>query len=482
MGGVHCPTCNRAIPQSDFRFCPWCGQPLAGMEDLTRLSDPAETVAAVAAPISMSGSRSAYIRSSPSSSAAALADDAPWPAGTLLADRYRIVRLLGRGGMGVVYHADDLRLGHPVALKFLPAALASDPRRLEQFHNEVSLARQVSHPNVCRVYDIGDVEGRLFLSMEYIEGEDLASMLQRRGRLSEEEAIELTRQICAGLNAVHAKGILHRDLKPANIFINGSGHAQLMDFGIATGGAVDDAERLSEGTPAYMAPEQLARTDVTVKSDLYALGLIMYEMFSGRRLFSAKTLENLVRSQRTAASDVSDALSTAVRPRLQEAILRCLDPDAARRPASAAAVSTMLQTVLFDRTWTIRRLVQVATQAAALPLLFLGGTLMGRSSTTAMLAGLGILLLLVVLIATEIRFPIAATVIYKDHRIRFYNNPVLGERLYIDGALVDKGGMGFNMTLRGTIESGAGAGERITAHVQCRFERVSCQLVAESFG
>ncbi len=142
----------------------------------------------------------------------------------------------------------------------------------------------------------------------------------------------------------------------------------------------------------------------------------------------------------------------------------------------------MLQPVLFDRTWTIRRLVQVATQAAALPLLFLGVTLMRRSSATAMLAGLGILFLLMVLIATEIRFPIAATVIYKDHRIRFYNNPVLGERLYIDGALVDKGGMGFNMTLRGTIESGAGAGERITAHVQCRFERVSCQLVAESFG
>jgi hypothetical protein len=142
----------------------------------------------------------------------------------------------------------------------------------------------------------------------------------------------------------------------------------------------------------------------------------------------------------------------------------------------------MLQTVLLDRTWTSRRVLQVATQAAAVPLLVLGLTLMGRSGTTATLAGLGILALLMALIAAEIRFPLAATVIHKDHPIRFSNNPVFGERLYIDGALVDKGGIGFNMTLRGTIESGAGAGERITAHVQCRFDRVTCVLVAESFG
>jgi predicted Ser/Thr protein kinase len=480
---MRCGACSRGIPQEDFRFCPWCGQPLGEIGDLTRLADAGETVAAVAASMGTSGSRSRFIRSAPSAAAVVRADeDAPVPAGALLANRYQIVRLLGRGGMGVVYLADDLRLGHPVALKFLPAALATDARRLEQFHNEVSLARQISHPNVCRVYDIGDIDGQLFLTMEYIEGEDLASTLQRRGRLSEEEAIELTRQLCAGLNAVHAKGILHRDLKPANILIDKAGQARLMDFGIATGGAAGDAERLSEGTPAYMSPEQLAGTDVTIRSDLYALGLVMYEMFSGRRLFSAKTLEDLVRSQQTAASDVPNALSAAVRPRLQQAILHCLESDPSRRPASAPAVAAMLQTVLLDRTWTIRRIVQVATQGTVVPLLIIGGTLLGRSGTTSRLIGIGLLAVVFVLIMVEIRFPIGATVTYKGHRIRFYNNPVSGERLYIDGVLADKGGFGFNMTLRGTIESGAGAGERITAHVLCRFHRVSCLMVAEAFS
>jgi serine/threonine protein kinase len=141
----------------------------------------------------------------------------------LLAGRYRILRQLGRDGMGIVYHADDLRLGHAVALKFLPSALAADEHRLNAFHREVSVARQITHPNVCRVYDIGDADGHLFLSMEYIDGEDLATAIARRGAMPESEGIELVRQFCAGLAAVHVQGVLHRDLKPANIMLGPHG-------------------------------------------------------------------------------------------------------------------------------------------------------------------------------------------------------------------------------------------------------------------
>src|SRR6185436_1308686 len=134
--------------------------------------------------------------------------------GSVLEDRYRIIGLLGRGGMGEVYRADDLRLGQPVALKFLPQTLRDDPVRLAQFHNEVRTARQVSHPNICRVYDVGEFDGQLFITMEYVDGEDLSILLKRIGRFPEDRAVELARQLAAGLAAAHERGVVHRDLKP----------------------------------------------------------------------------------------------------------------------------------------------------------------------------------------------------------------------------------------------------------------------------
>src|SRR5215203_6024855 len=153
--------------------------------------------------------------------------------GTLLGGRYRIIGLIGVGGMGEVYRATDLTLGQSVALKFLPVEAASNQRLLERFHGEVRVARQVSHPNVCRVYDIGQIEGMPFLSMEYIDGEDLASLLHRIGRLPGDKAIETARKICAGLSAAHDKGVIHRDLKPQNIMMNKRGEVIIMDFGLA---------------------------------------------------------------------------------------------------------------------------------------------------------------------------------------------------------------------------------------------------------
>ena len=165
--------------------------------------------------------------------------------GTILAERYRIVSLLGIGGMGEVYRADDLTLDQPVALKFLPPSFENNPSWLERFHNEVRLSRQVTHPNVCRVFDIGEVEGEEFISMEFVDGEDLSSLLRRIGRLPKDKAIQIARQLCAGLAAAHDKGVLHRDLKPANIMLDGRGQVRITDFGIS--GRVDGAERRRRG-------------------------------------------------------------------------------------------------------------------------------------------------------------------------------------------------------------------------------------------
>src|ERR1700722_14832223 len=183
--------------------------------------------------------------------------------GTLLGDRYRIISLLGVGGMGEVYRATDLRLSQQVALKFLPAEVARDPKFLARFNNEVRIARQVSHPNVCRVYDIGEVEGLAYISMEYVDGEGLHSLLRRIGRLPPDKALEIARKLCDGLAAAHDKGVLHRDLKPSNIMIDGRGHVLITDFGLAgVIGSIEGAE-VRNGTPAYMAPEQLSGKEVS---------------------------------------------------------------------------------------------------------------------------------------------------------------------------------------------------------------------------
>ena len=259
--------------------------------------------------------------------------------GLVLDGRYRVLGLLGRGGMGEVYRADDLRLGQQVALKFLPASLSADPARLAQFHNEVRTARQVSHPNVCRVYDIGEIDGQLFITMEYVDGEDLSVLLRRIGRLPEDKGIDIARQICAGLAAAHERGVLHRDLKPANIMLDGSGRARIMDFSLASVGDVAD---IRAGTPAYMAPEQLAGQEVTVRSDIFALGLVLYEIFTGRRAFEAKNLSELLDQHRAGTLTAPTALVKGLDPAIEAAILRCLDPIAVRRPSSAIAVSAAL--------------------------------------------------------------------------------------------------------------------------------------------
>src|SRR6185503_3273014 len=160
-------------------------------------------------------------------------DDARFIPGEVLLDRYRIIGLLGRGGMGEVYRADDLKLKQPVALKFLPESVSANGAALARFYKEVSVARQISHRHVCRVYDVAEYRGEHFISMEFVRGEELSSLLKRIGRLPQDKAVDIARQLCAGLAAVHDRGVLHRDLKPANIMLDEHGEVRITDFGIA---------------------------------------------------------------------------------------------------------------------------------------------------------------------------------------------------------------------------------------------------------
>ena len=271
-----------------------------------------------------------------------IADEGRLLPGTLLGGRYRIIGLLGVGGMGEVYRATDLTLGQSVALKFLPPEAASDQRLLERFHAEVRVARQVSHPNVCRVYDIGQADGMPFISMEYVDGEDLASLLRRIGRLPADKGIETARKICAGLAAAHDRGVIHRDLKPQNIMMNKRGEVVIMDFGLSAITDLLPGAEARNGTPAYMAPEQLRGTGVTVRSDIYSLGLVIYELFTGRRPYEASTVPQLLAQQESGrlasmASTVAD-----IDPGVELIVRQCLDPEPARRPPSALTVAAAL--------------------------------------------------------------------------------------------------------------------------------------------
>src|SRR5262245_51981943 len=245
--------------------------------------------------------------------------------GAIVAGRYRLVALLGRGGMGEVYRADDLTLDHPVALKFL-AEGSIDPAQLAQFHNELRIARQVSHKNVCRLYDLGEADGRRFLTMEYVDGEDLASLLRRIGRIPHDKAIEIARQICAGLAAAHERGVLHRDLKPANVMLDGDGQVRITDFGLAS--AVGDASAVRAGTPQYMAPEQLLAHEgqaASIKTDIYTLGLVLFEIFTGKRAYDAKTLHDLRQLHESGTLTTPSSVVRDLDPAVEQAIMRCLD-------------------------------------------------------------------------------------------------------------------------------------------------------------
>jgi tetratricopeptide (TPR) repeat protein len=254
-------------------------------------------------------------------------------AGQVFAGRYRMIARLGRGGMGEVWHVEDLMLGLPVALKFIRSARDG---AVSAILNEVRLARTITHPAVCRVFDVAEADGEVFFSMELVRGEDLASLIKRVGRLPSEKVVDIARQLCAGLSAAHAEGVLHRDLKPANVLIDENGQVRITDFGIAVT-RVDAGLHTPVGTPGYMAPEQLlSGAPLTERTDVYALGVLLYELVTGQHPFS----RGGTRGQPTRPS----TLVPYIDPQLEPVILQALSPDPRDRPSSADAFAAALST------------------------------------------------------------------------------------------------------------------------------------------
>src|SRR5215831_3506472 len=214
------------------------------------------------------------------------------PPGTVLAGRYQIVDMLGVGGMGAVYKAFDRKLTRIVALKTILPEMAATPTTLKRFKQEVLLAQSIVHKNVVRIFDIGEDNATKFITMDFIEGADLKSLIKDRGKLPATEAADIIRQVCQGLEAAHAAGVVHRDLKPQNIMIEKDGHIVVMDFGIARSGETRGATQTGAflGTPEYMSPEQAQTENLDARSDIFSLGLIFYELLTGKLPFQGKTM------------------------------------------------------------------------------------------------------------------------------------------------------------------------------------------------
>ena len=262
------------------------------------------------------------------------------PGDMIAAQRYKILEPLGGGGAGEVYRAHDQIMDQDVALKFLALGQTGNARTRSRFVSEVATAREVAHPNVVRVYDIGQLaDGEVFISMEFIDGEDLASLLHRSCGISREKTVQIARELCAGLGAAHEHGVLHRDLKPSNIVIDRDGHVHITDFGIAAFVPTAADELPLAGTPAFMAPGLFQHKQPSIQSDLYALGIVLYEIATGKEPFGGVPADGL---QAAAKLIPPSVLCPEMEPALERAILQCLEKDPSRQPESAKAVAALL--------------------------------------------------------------------------------------------------------------------------------------------
>jgi len=261
-----------------------------------------------------------------------------------LSQRYDILGEAGHGNMGNVYKVRDRETGETVALKLIKPEIASDQGMMERFKNELLFARKITHKNVCRVYDFNRIGGIAYTSMEYVEGESLRSVLNRFGGLPLRKGIDLALQICSGLKEAHAQGIVHRDLKPENVMIDAQGKLKIMDFGIAR--SMEAGSRLTGsmvGTPAYMAPEQVAGKPVDYRTDIYSLGLMLYEMFTGSQTFHADTPVAVALKQMREEPIAPHDIDPTIPVFIERAILKCLEKDPARRYQSVAELESALR-------------------------------------------------------------------------------------------------------------------------------------------
>src|SRR5437868_6274168 len=260
--------------------------------------------------------------------------------GAVLAQRYEILEILGEGGMGAVYKAMDRELSRPVALKVIRPDLAGNQAILDRFKQELLLAREVTHKNVIRIYDLGEAEGMKFITMEYVEGKDLRTLINEKNKLAPEEAVEIMQQVCRALEAAHSVGIIHRDLKPQNVMRDKSGRILVMDFGLARTLEGDGMTQTGAlvGTMDYMSPEQALGKDLDQRSDLFALGLIFYELLTGKMPYKADSVvASLLKRTQERAAPVSSH-DASIPPALSSIVSKCLETDVNLRYQSSAEI------------------------------------------------------------------------------------------------------------------------------------------------
>jgi serine/threonine protein kinase len=253
--------------------------------------------------------------------------------GSVLGERYEILKRLGEGGMGAVYKARDRELERLVALKVIRPELAGNPDILRRFKQELILARQVTHKNVIRIFDLGMAGGLKFITMDYVEGRDLKSVLVERGKLPTEEAVPIIQQVCRGLEAAHAESVVHRDLKPQNIMVDADGRVWVMDFGLARSLETAGLTRTGAlmGTPDYMSPEQARGEKVDARSDLFSLGIIFYELITGRLPFQADTMMATLLKRVQEKAIPPTMFEPAIPPHINRVVMKCLEADVSKR-------------------------------------------------------------------------------------------------------------------------------------------------------
>ncbi|MDH4271108.1 MAG: protein kinase, partial [Candidatus Aminicenantes bacterium] len=326
---VKCPKCQADNPETK-PFCGDCGTPLPSARIRGHVPDSPE-----------SGTCPQEATETFQTPVKELAT------GTPLAGRYQVIEELGKGGMGRVYKVFDTKIKEKVALKLIRPEVSSDKDTIERFSNEIRLARKIGHRNVCRMFDLGEAEGAHFITMEYVHGEDLKSMIRMSGSLSVGMLLSVGKQVCDGLAEAHGLGVVHRDLKPQNIMIDKNGNAKIMDFGIARSvrekGITGPSVMI--GTPEYMSPEQAEAKEVDSRSDIYSLGIILYEMATSHVPFEGETALSIAMKHKGEIPKNPKQLNPNVPDDLSGVILKCLEKDKAKRYQSAADLRADLEKV-----------------------------------------------------------------------------------------------------------------------------------------